>query len=130
MRPYTVVAWHSPAIYDKHSVPYPSYLDFQRLFRYISGANADSKKIDMTAPVRTLLIPGWLPAMYAWRVCACVRVFLRPSFLLCRIEAGVEGCGMYVFPPLFLSRFLGQHNLCVYPNTCVCVPMASSVECL
>ena len=38
-------------------LPHP-LLPLQRLFEYISGANLELKRINMTAPVRVLVTPG------------------------------------------------------------------------
>mmetsp|Transcript_16420 Transcript_16420/g.48914 ORF Transcript_16420/g.48914 Transcript_16420/m.48914 type:complete len:231 (-) Transcript_16420:786-1478(-) len=57
LRSYAAGVWVSTNVSD---VGYDEAvgLGFMRLFRYISGANKDEQKIDMTAPVRVLLIPG------------------------------------------------------------------------
>lgn len=59
-QPTSDADWRAP-LPPPPSLPPPPPLSrprTQRLFRYISGANAAGTKIDMTAPVRSLMVPS------------------------------------------------------------------------
>jgi len=57
VRDYDALQWASTVV-ETDSATDAGSIAFQRLFGYISGANEDSQKIDMTAPVLNYIQPG------------------------------------------------------------------------